>query len=389
MAVATVPREGTTDGKLAGLMDAAGAQVDELQDDGTQPTPPTPSEPTAPAEPPSAPPAEPAGEPPSPVEPSATAPVQKPSEQFMAKHAADPEKGYQHYFDVQTQNARLAREKAELERRLQAVEQQQRQPQQPAAPPAPAEPSPEVAELDAQIRDLSVSFDLVERTLANAQQQYAGWTQALNSHLDSLDRSTVDTTINVAEVQSQIRSARQQISGWERVINDGARQRANVINEYRNASRWKKHWERMDSFERSRVEDDDQAFNEEVSSFRKEWDTTVQQTTVAKIPEKYRERFTSWAEKMGKAYVHTIDQATGGYQEISDTKAFVDGLAQEYLDWLRDASSGYVQAKVASTQVAAPVGKNAVVPAQPAPKKPSSLEELSAHHDDLWAKERI
>jgi hypothetical protein len=67
----------------------------------------------------------------------------------------------------------------------------------------------------------------------------------------------------------------------------------------------------------------------------------------------------------------------------------VDTLAEEYLEILRDASSGYVQAKVAATKVSAPAGKAAVVPSSSVPRKATSMEELAAQHEDAWARERI
>src|SRR5712664_918736 len=135
MAVPAAPHEGATDQRLSGLMDAAGAQVDELDNEGQAPT--------TPAEPPSAPepPARAEGEPPSPAaEATPSAEVRKPYDDFLAKHGGDPEKGAQHYFDVMGQNARLARENEDFKNRLKAVEDQQARSAQPppvASPPAP------------------------------------------------------------------------------------------------------------------------------------------------------------------------------------------------------------------------------------------------------------
>jgi hypothetical protein len=390
MAIATAPHEGGTDDRLSGLMEAAGTQVDELDTEGQAPAAPV-------AEPPSAVPAEPPaateGEPPSPpaaATPPATSEARKPYDDFLAKHGGDPEKGAQHYFDVMGQNSRLARERDDLAARLKAVEEAQArrpQPQEVASPPPVAETPPEIQELDNQVRVLSSNFGVVEQQLAGAQVETNRWGAHLEGLLNQLERAGVDPSIDENALRRAIADARQNLRGWQDFSGNLWRTRGSLVNEFRQVQREKAHWDRVLALERTRTQDEDVFFEQQVGDFRREWDQ-ARQSASQKIPEKHRERFMSWAEKMGTAEVNTWDAALGDTKQI-DPGPFAEHLAQEYIDWLRHASTDYAAAKVASATVAAPVGKRAVVPGEAPRKRAQSLEELQAQHDAAWAAERI
>jgi len=387
MAVAAAPHEGGTDDRLSGLMEAAGAQVDEL-DTSTGESPSSPS-----AEPPSAPPAAPEGEPPSPPEAATPQAARKPYDDFLAKHGGDPEKGAQHYFDVMGQNARLAKERDEKAARLKQVEdqltslQKQAPPQAPVSP-APVEQPPEVQELDNQVRTLSSNFVHVENQIQQAQAEDGKWATHLEGLLNQLERASSDPSIDEVRLRAAIADARVSKRGWQDFISNLWRTRGAIITEYRQAQREKAAWDRVTALERTRAQDDESVFEGQVADFRREWDGAKQQAS-AKIPESQRARFIEWAEKMGRAHVNTWDPVRNDTKEIEDTTAFAGALAQEYLDWLRDASTAYAQQKTQAASVAAPVGKRAVVPGEPQRKRAISLEELQAQHDAAWAAERI
>jgi len=248
---------------------------------------------------------------------------------------------------------------------------------------------PEIQELDNQVRVLSTNFATVEQQLSQAQVEDGRWTAHLEGLLNQLERAGVDPSIDENKLRAAVADARQNKRGWGDFINNLWRTRGNIVNEFRQVTREKAAWDRVLALERTRAQDEDSVFDSQVSDFRREWDQAKQTVAAQKIPEQQRERFMTWAEKMGRAHVNTWDEARGDYQEIQDTTVFANGLAQEYLDWFRDAHTDYAAAKTASAAVAAPAGRRAVVPGEPPRKRAASLEELQAQHDAAWAAERI
>lgn len=315
---------------------------------------------------------------PSPVSTQAEASEPSEYDKALAKHGGDPMKLARHYWETQTQNARLP----ELERKIQELQAQVAQ-SKPASPaeaktasetaPAPAV-APEIQHFDQRMAALDYEF----RGNQTKAVEYQTYVRRLDNQIAGLIRKirSEDPSMDKFAVERELAEAYDNKVAFERGLESLTQRNQALVNEFTTLEQSKKLAERVLAFERSREAELKNRQEGEYTSIRRNFESAVQKVAQTRnIPPDRLDRFKRLARAAANDYLDNEADENG----IPDFEKFVSDFADDFKQMgeqaVRQAATNYSKEKQADVKVNAPTGKKAFAPEEKPRKTIREIQE--------------
>lgn len=305
-----------------------------------------------------------------------------PNYQDWIKKHGDPEKGAAHYWEITKQNSALAKEREELQRKLEEYESQG-----PASPAPEPEAHPDLAQFDGELRAIEEASTGILQTAASYRQQslqYQAAIDATAAKIGSLSRKLASPTLDVeaeARFKADLAAALEERDGLEanksrfdQAIAGLDSKAGALVARYQTVKGFKEHRETLLRLEQAR-EAQERATAEarwEAETDREAQDYAEFRNGLAKelaIPERQLQRF--------KKYIKDVFVAGLTDEPYADPKAAMREIALDFKamhdEEFKERSAQFSVKKQQRMETEAPTGQKAVSGSPPS-RRPSLQE---------------